>query len=185
MSNHPQQPPYPPPPGKPRPRAWWFAGPVLLLVAAVAVFVIGLITTIGSVEIPDQRFAADGAPLTAEVTAGETQGIWVRGEDLSGFVNCAVTQGGAPVEVSTPGVDFTVNSWTLASEFEPSSNSVEVSCVAANPSLELAVGDTADGGQFALGLVATIIAPLVLGGIAVIWLIVLGILFATRPKRTA
>ncbi|MDP2772840.1 MAG: hypothetical protein Q8O61_04710, partial [Nocardioides sp.] len=72
-------------------------------------------------------------------------------------------------------------SWTGAFTFDPGSGSVDVTCTGGGT---VVIGPAPAIGSFVVGLLATILVPLLLGGGGVVVLIVTGVLFATgRPRK--
>ncbi|WP_156384318.1 hypothetical protein [Marmoricola sp. Leaf446] len=185
MSQHPA-PPYAAP-GRPRPRRRWFVvGGVLLALAAV-VFVVGLVTTVGRGTDTDvvALLRGPGQPVGAGVPVDEERMLFVpRGEPAP---QCRVTDAegrDVPVRPTTVGTTVTTMgvTWTGVSTFTSPTAEVRVEC--ATPVDRLRIGSPLGAG-FAVGLVLTILGPLLLGGAGLAVLVVTTVLWLSRPPRPA
>lgn len=185
----------PPPtaPKKPRPSAWWFLGPVALVAAAVAVFVVALVAGFSGLVTDTQSLPADGQPHQVTLKNTEKQMLAID-EDEFWTADCTVTDAGSgeQLTINSPTGDVTVNGWEVTKTFRPISPDVVVTCQPgtsdpADPSAgagtEVIVGEAPEIGRAVGGIIVATIVPLVLGSIAVIWAIVLGILMAVRGPR--
>lgn len=175
---------YPQPPKKPRPSAWWFLLPTLLVVAAVvSVAVFGLLAF--KAFRFDGPVPVDGRAHTVTLDNTEPHVLWAGDPQPS----CTVTDTGTGEELpltSTTGT-FTRSTndrpddvaWL---QFTPRSDSVDVTCTGVTGS-DVMVGTRPDVGRLVGGILGAILLPLGLGTLALISLIVLVILFAVRGRR--
>lgn len=183
------QPPTPPYDARPRerrrrPSGWWFVvGGVLVLVAIVAFVALFAWTLTGFLDT-DAKVAADGRAETVRLEGDDRRMLWLE-DGLS--QTCVVTDPASGEEVATRSVtgDFSRSEgdtgWTGSVTFAPGSGSVEVTCTGGG---SVVVGPAPAIGSFVVGLLATILVPLLLGGSGVVVLIVTGVLFATgRPRH--
>lgn len=201
-----QPPPYPPyssgPPGSPvwspgshpppgprrrRPSAWWFALPALLLVLAVASFPLLVLRAVDSMMETDARIAADGQPHAVTLADTGTRLIWA---EEGTFPSCRVTDGstGDVLALSLPTGTFERSSngrsETGLQRFDPVSTTVMVSC-GGNGAETVSVGPMPDVAGFVGTTLAAIGVPIVLGGLGLVALITLIVLFATGGPRTS
>ena len=131
----------------------------------------------------DATIRADGDARTVELEGDERRMLWL--ED--GYEQtCEVTDDdGVAVDTRPVGGDFTRSDgsgdWTGSVTFDPPSATVGVTCDGEG---SVILGPAPAIGSFVGGLLATILVPLLLGGLGVAVLIVTGVLFATgRPRR--
>lgn len=172
-------------PSRPRPRRAWFAVGGTLLVLAAAVFVVGLVTTVGRGTDTDvvALLRGPGQPVGAGVPVGEERMLFVpRGEPTP---RCGVTDAEGrevPVRPTTVGTTVTTmgRTWTGVSTFTSPTAAIQVEC--STPVTQLRIGSPLGAG-FAVGLLVTVLAPLLLGGAGLAVLVVTTVLRSTR--RTA
>jgi len=180
----PQPPPYagpPPPPLRPRPRKVWFFVGGGLMVLAFVLFVGTLILVFGMFLQADAEFAASETPVEVELPAGTERALYSN----TGFsVDCTATDGtGAEVEFRPVSGEFTFNQWTALSRFDTGDGHLTFDCVETSPGSQVRIGDLPSAGGFVAGLVLGILAPLVLGLIGLVMLIVTSIRWATGAPR--
>ena len=184
--------PYEPPPAsapsaKQPPSWWWFVGPVVLLMAAGAVFVVMLVSTLGDVLQVDARVPVNGKPHTVSVPPGERM-LFAdagTGEDLP----CSITDDeGREIEQRDVVGSFTMTrdgrEWSGLTRFDAGDGDIVVTCSqqAAIDGGEVLVTPAHEIGTFVARIFGTILIPMALGLVAVIWAIVLGVLIATRRR---
>ena len=178
----------PPPPGRRRPSGWWFVLAGGLIVAGVAVGVTLLVLTVRGFLATDATIDVDGRPHPVTVPTDDDRILWfdesVR-EPKCEIVDVAT---GTKVRLHDPDASYRrdfgsagdqYGAWT----FDPGSGDLEVTC---SPELRTVVeiGPAPDFGNFFGGLALGLFLPFFLGGIGVVMLIVLGVLFATgRPRK--
>lgn len=169
-------------PLKPRPKALWFLGPAGCILVAVAVFAVGLLLTLRSATHVDATFAAQGQPEAVALSHPGKQ--MIMSNDLT--TQCQVI---GPTGHEVPVTD-SVDSFTRSDShgtfnkvgvFTTSSPSVSITCRGADPGSMVEIGPSVDLGHFIGGVLATILLPMLFGGLGLIWLLVLTILFFTRP----
>lgn len=171
-----------PRPTKPRPKKrWWVVG-ALLLVAALAVFVVGLWRTISSATATDAVVDATRTPVQVEVEAGTERMLYVPEDQLG--AGCALSDAsGTPLTLSSTGATTTVTTegrtWRGVGTFTSPSAEVTVDCVGSPPGSLVRVGAPLGAG-FAAGLVVTILVPMVLGLAGVAVLVTTTVLWVTR-----
>lgn len=182
------QPPYgqaAPTPMKPRPSAWWFALPVGLGLLAVAVGAFFLVTSVREFLRTDAVVPADGQGYVVTLPDTEKRMIWA--PDAFPPPTCTVSDEATRTEVplTSPLATYTRDTGTALRgvwTFQPPDTAVVVTCQGTG-GYDVTVGPAPSAGRFAGGIVAGILIPLLLGGVAFVVLIVLVILFAVRGPR--
>ncbi|WP_341924392.1 hypothetical protein [Nocardioides psychrotolerans] len=193
----PPQPPYggqqpyvapPPPPRRRRPSGWWFALGGAMVVGAIVAFIGLLVWTLTGFMDVDARITADDTPQSVVVDTESDVLLWA--DPSAPDLDCVVvdTSTGSEVRGRSPGGSFTRSldgrEWEGVARYDAGSGRLEVTCPAALGEVE--VGPAPAIGSFVGGIFATILVPLVLGGLGLVVLIVTGVLFATgRPRREA
>ena len=186
----------PPRPRKPPPSWWWFLGPVVLTVAAVAVGIGALLSTLDEV---DERYAevrVDGEPHAVTVPTGDRAMLMnptsVNPDDL----DCGVTdERGAPLSSTAQQGQVSFGSeaasWESLLTFDPAdageggSVTVYVACRVADGSTGVD-GDTVlvakapEVAAIVARVAAMVLGPLALGGAAFAWTVVLVVLQVVR-----
>lgn len=180
-----QPPPHPPArPSKPRPSGWWFVlGGVLVGAAAIAGVVLFLWIFVSLFQT-DAEVPADGAPYVVTVDTDGDRLLW-KEDGIRQTCQIIDAGTGQPVEED----DFTGSfdrsdsdgAWLGATEFDPGSGQLEVTCEGGGSVL---IGPAPELDSFLLGLVIAVVVPLGLGLLGLVVLIVTGVLWATRPRRT-
>ncbi len=187
------QPPYqqpygaPPPtpyqqPGKPRPRAVLFVVGGVLLVLAPLVFAGSLLWTLRPLTQSDGVVTADGTPQQVDLPAGEDRGLFLAGDD-AGTTCTAVDSAGTNVEFGFPGGDFTTGDWRAVNRFHTGAGDLTLTCQSPDPSDQVRIGPLPSTGGLVGGLLVGILAPMVLGLLGLLVLIVTAVLWGTRPPR--
>ena len=179
---HPPPPYAAPPPRRPRPRARWFVvGGVLLVLAPVA-FVGALLLTLRPLMAEDAVFAADGQSHQVRLPAGEERAIYVDG--ASADTTCEVTDGaGDPVDLRSPGGDFTYNEWEATAVFDTGDGDTTFTCTGSDPTDRVRIASVPSVGGLIGGVVGAVLLPLLLGLAGLITLVVTGVLWATGAPR--
>ena len=194
MSQLPPQPPYggqpplgsPPPhavpsPRRKRPRAVWFFIGGALLVLAPIIFVGALFTVLRPLTQEDAVFAARDSPVRLGLTAGKERALFT---DSGVSMDCSAVDGsGEAVEFRPVTGEFTFNEWTAVSRFETGDGDMTFTCAGLNPDSRLRIAQLPSTGGFVAGIVIGVVAPLVLGGIGLLMLIVTTILYTTGAPR--
>lgn len=174
------------PPKKPRPRGHWFVWPILLMVLGIGVFVGGFVVFGKAMFHTDAAVAQDGQPHEITLDGTEKRMLWASDGEPAGACTVTDTETGEDLAVSPPGGTFTRSSngpqQRGVGTFEPSSTAVTVTCGDVGSDIEIGRSPGADA--FAPMLVG-ILGGLGLGTVGFIWLVVLLILFASRPPRSA
>ncbi|WP_157682951.1 hypothetical protein [Nocardioides scoriae] len=173
-------------PTRPRPRARWFVvGGVLVLLGA-AVLATGLFLTVSRGVATDAVVLLRGAgrPVGVGVPVGEERMVFVpRGEPVP---DCAVTTADGTdlaLEPTTTSTTVTTmgRTWVGVATFTSPSAEVRIGC--ASPVDALRVGSPLGAG-FAVGLVATVLGSLLLGGSGLAVLVTTLVLWLSRPPRS-
>ena len=179
-----QQPGFPPPASKRRPRVLWLVVAAVLVLLGAGLFVGGFVVLGQAIFHTDAAVARDGQPH--ELTLDDTDRRILWRETLAPPATCTVTDtaSGQDLPVTPPTASYTrslngpqqVGSGT----FQPTSTQVTVTCDAAGGGLE--VGRSPGATTFGW-MLAGVLGGVALGGIGLLWLIVLLVLFFTWLKR--
>lgn len=182
--------PFPPPPARQRrPSGWWFvAGGALVVSAIVAFAALFAWTLMGFLET-DATLEADGQPHLVSVPTDQDRMLWA--DQTVSRPECQIvdTRTDELLELRPVSGTFTRSNgssgdWTGVSRFDPGSGRLEVTCQGVHAGAVVEIGPTPALGSFVVGLLATILVPLALGGSGVVVLIVTGVLFATGRSRS-
>lgn len=195
MSQLPPQSPYggqapygstPPPPAAPQPRrkrprtVWFFIGGTLLVLAPV-IFVGALFTVLRPLTQEDAVFTVGDSPVQVDLTAGEERALFT---DTGVSADCSAVDGsGEDVEFRPVTGEFTFNEWTAVARFDTGDGDVTFTCAGPDAGSELRIARLPSTGGFVTGLVIGVVAPLVLGGMGMLVLIVTAVLYATGAPR--
>jgi hypothetical protein len=170
----------PPPAAKKRPGVRWFVVGGLLLVLAVAAFVVGLVLTLKAATHTDTTFSTADGPATVEVEAGTDRMLFV--PSGSGSPDCTVEDGSGARTLENPSASTTVTTggdeWVGFATFDSGDGDLTITCDSAAP-VDVRVGPPLGAG-FVVGLLLTILLPLVLGLSGFGVLVVTTVLFVTR-----
>lgn len=172
----------PSPSTRPRPRRRWFVVGALLLALAAVVLAVGLFTTVsrGTETDVEALVRGGGQPVGAGVPVGEERMLFVpQGEPAP---RCRVTDAdGRELPLRTPSMGTTVTTggvtWTGFATFTSPTESIGVGC--ATTVERLRVGSPLGSG-FVLGLLVTVLLPVVLGLAGVAVLVTTTVLWLTR-----
>lgn len=168
-------------PVKPRPRKRWFVIGALLLVAAVVVFGVGLWQTVAGSTQTDAIVDATSGEVEVGVEAGQERMLYA--DQANATVGCLLTDAdGQSIELDPPFADTTVSTegrtWTGIGTFTSDTSEVTVRCDG-QPGTLVRIGAPLGSG-FAIGLVVTILGPMVLGLAGLAVLITTTVLWLTR-----
>lgn len=173
---------------KPRPSAWWWLGPGLLVLAAIGVVVASVATAVDSFSLPRHQVPADGAPHVVPVTAGETQMLWMSSAWTAPTCRVVDTAAGADLPLTTPTGSYEYNSFEGMLTFTASGSQVEVTCVGeeagAGTHPTVRVGPAPDVAGLVGGILVGLFVPMALGGLALVWAVGLLVVTMTRPSRS-
>lgn len=175
---------YPAPPKKPRPSAWWFLLPTLLVVAAVA-----SVAIFGVMAFRSFRFEGpvpvDGQTHTITLDNTDIHVLWAGSPRPS----CVVTDSTTGEELTLTATNGTFTRTTdnrphdvAWLEFAPTSARVDITCTGGDGT-DVVVGTRPDVGRLVGGILGAILLPMGLGFLALVSLIVLIVLFAVRGPR--
>ncbi|WP_299051806.1 hypothetical protein [uncultured Nocardioides sp.] len=193
-----QPPPGPyggPPPGSPtpparprrrRPRAWWFALPLVMFVAAGTLLVTAFVSALGPLSQQDAVVPADGSAQGVELDDDGPRLLMAPEGQVP--PSCQATDAqGEPVDVDAPTASYTYGngsrSWSGFGVVDPGGDSLELTCSSSAPgATEVRVGPAPAGGAFA-GFAVMLVAGIGLGfgGFAVLVLLV--VLYASGAPR--
>lgn len=178
-----QQPPYAaPPPRRRRPRKIWFVIGGALIVLAPIVFVGALFTVLRPLTQEDAVFAASDTPVQVDLPAGEERALF---SSSGSGADCTATDGaGEQLGLRPVTGDFTYNEWTAMARFDTGDGDVTFECSDSRGVGErVRVAQLPSTGGFVAGIVVGVVAPLLLGGIGLLMLIVTAVLYATGAPR--
>jgi hypothetical protein len=173
----------PPLPVKRRPRAWWFALGIVLMLASAVVFGLSVARFVHSVAHTDAEFQSIGRHHVS-VPAHVRRGLFRSETDPRPL--CRAEDGtGARIRFEHVQDHFTLNGWIAVDTFDTGDGQLTFTC-GQGPTLvsDVRIGEVPTGGDFArLGLVG-IVLPLVLGLVGFLVLLITTILWFTRkPPR--
>lgn len=173
------------PPRRTRPSGWWFAVGGVCVLAAIAAGIGLLVWTLGGLLDVEASVRADGEPHAVVLDGGGERMVWGRSADGT---DCTIVDTATGEEVDYSPVSGTLTkedrsgSWTGVVTFDPGSGSLQVTCVDTGGEV-VQLGPASDAGTFVGKVLATVLVPLVLGGLGLVVLVVTGILFATGAPR--
>lgn len=176
------QPPYAGPPRRQRPRVVWFVVGAVLIVLAPVIFVGSLFTVLRPLMQEDAVFAVSDSPVQVDLPAGEERALF----STNGFSAACSAVDGTGREVEFRGVtgEFSYNEWTAVSRFDTGDGNLTFDCVdTTGGGEEIRIAQLPSAGTFVAGIVIGIVAPLVLGLIGLLMLIVTAVLYATGAPR--
>lgn len=176
---------FPPPrPRRRRPSKWWFAVGTVLLVGAVAVGIGMFVWTLSNFLTTDATVSGDDQPHQVSLPDDRERMLWGR-DGLTPDCVIVDNRTSQPVTFSPVMGSFTrqdsSGDWVGISRFDPGSVDLTVTCTEAGGPVQ--IGRAIQVGSFVGGIFATILVPLLLGGLGVLVLIITTVLFATgRPR---
>jgi len=175
------QPSYLPPPTPPkrRPSAWWFTlgGGLLALAAACAVVAVVL-----GIQLlhTDGTIAADAARHTVHLGGTSEHALFV--SDGDPVPQCRVFADGAAFPLSSDDESLSSDgSWASFARFTTDAAEVQVVCVAEQP-VDVRIRAAFDDGH-AVGIGLGVLGALGFGFLGFVALVIVTVLFLTRPKR--
>lgn len=171
-----------------RPNVKWFLGPAIMLALAVTVFVVMMVLLLKGMSHTDARVARDGQPHPIALEGTEPRMVWEPLVESS--ADCTITdlESAEELTMATPLAGYTRTfgsvemrgAWT----FTPHSTAVSITCKADGGG-DVEIGKAPRFASFFGGMFAGIVGTFLLGGIGALWLVVLLILFFSRPKKVA
>ena len=194
----PGPPPYgapgpPPAPRRPRPSGWWFVVGTGLILGGIALGIGIFAWTLQGFLNTEATVPVDGRPHQVGVGTDGDRMLWL--ED--GFTQrCTIRdlENGAPVSLSPVTGSFHRSDgsgdFRGGYRFDPGSGRLGVTCRSMpGGAMDASAGSVLIGkapriGSFAVGILAGILVPLVLGAAGLVILIVTGVRFATGAPRT-
>lgn len=173
-------------PAKVRPSAWWFALGGGLLAAAVASGIALFAWTLSGFLSTDASVPADGAPHRVAVEHDDDLMLWADETTVAPACTVIDLATGTTVAQREPAGEFRRQvggdgDWLGVAVVDGGVEDLEVTCEQlSTPPSAVEIGPVPSLGSFGLGLAATIVVPLVLGGLGLVVLLVTGILWSTR-----
>lgn len=172
------------PAAEPRPRRRWFAVGALLLVLAGVVFAVGLFTTVsrGTDTDVEALVRGGGQPIGASVPVGEERMLFVPAGQPA--PRCQVTDAegrGLPLRSPSTSTTVTVDgvTWTGFALFTSPTEGIEVGCETTVDRLRIG---SPLGSGFVVGLLVTVLLPMMLGVAGLVVLITTTVLWFTRGQ---
>ncbi len=153
----------------------------ILLVLAPIIFVGALFTVLRPLTQEDAVFSADGQEHQVSVDAGEGRALFT--EDGRAVQCVATTGSGTDVQFRGVTGDFTYNDWQAVARFDTGDGDLTFTCNGATGSERVRIAQLPSTGTFIAGLLVGILAPLGLGLVGIVMLIITGILWATGAPR--
>lgn len=178
--------PPPPPPQrpqqKPRPSVWWFVVGGGLMAIGLAVGVTAFVLLFRGLLTTDASVPADGESHRVSVPTDGDRLLWV--DTLAPRPQCVVTdrESGREIPLGATNGDFERNEQTAVRSFDSGSGDLDITCEG-EPGTEVEIGPAPSIASFVGGILAAVLAPLLLGGAGFVVLLVTGVLWSTRPAR--
>ena len=176
---------WPPPPApqqKTRPSGWWFVVGGALMATGLAIGVTAFVLLFRGIMTTDASLPVNGAPHRVSVpTDGDRM---LRADTGTRRPQCTVVDRATGEEIGlepTTG-DFERNDQKAISRFDPGSGDLDITCTGESGST-VDVGPSPSVAGLVGGILAAILAPLLLGGAGFVVVLVTGVLWSTRPKR--
>jgi hypothetical protein len=186
MSADPSLPTPPRTPTRVRPSAWWFAlGGGLLVAAVVSGFALFAWTLSGFLST-DSSVPVDGAPHPVAVEHDDDLMLWADETVVTPTCTVVDVATGTTLPQRRPTGEFRRSvdgegDWLGVAVVDGGVNELQVTCEQpSTPVATVEIGPVPHLGSFGLGLAATIVVPLLLGGLGLLVLLVTGILWSTR-----
>ncbi len=175
-------PQYAAPPRRKRPRKIWFFIGGALIVLAPIIFVGALFTVLRPLTQEDAVFTAGDSPVQVDLPAGEERAVF---STDGAAIACTATDGSGE-DLPLRGVtgEFTLNEWTAVARFDTGDGAVTFECDDLDTGVEIRIAQLPSTGVFVAGIVIGVVAPLVLGLVGFLMLIITAILYASGAPRT-
>jgi hypothetical protein len=172
-----------PPATKKRPKALWWVGGVLM-VLALAVFVPLLVSVIHSIvgmtdDVRDTKNPADGELHTVTVVAGGDAFLVTNGDPRGCHVRDHLTR--RPIALDESWADDSESGWQLAARFPTGSGVLDVACT--SPGARWAVLAVPSLGGLVARVVLLVLVPGLLGLTGLVLLVVALVLTLKRPRQ--
>ena len=182
MTSWPPPPPTHQPPQKARPSGWWFVvgGGLMLvgLVIGVTAFVLlfrGIMTT-------DASLPVDGARHRVHVPTDGDRMLWADTDAQRPACTVVDHASGEEIGLEPTNGDFERNDQTATNRFDPGSGDLDITCEGDTGSA-VDIGPSPSIGGLVGGILAAVLAPLLLGGLGFVVVLVTGVLWSSRPPR--
>ena len=172
----------PAPPQKTRPSGWWFVVGGALMAAGLAIGVTAFVLLFRGIMTTDASLPVDGARHRVSVPTDGDRMLWADAEGQR--PECTVVDRGTGEEIGlepTNG-DFERNDQKAINRFDPGSGDLDITCEGDTGST-VDVGPSPSVAGLVGGILAAVLAPLLLGGAGFVVVLVTGVLWSTRPPR--
>jgi hypothetical protein len=193
---------FPAPPTSRRTKAppswWWFLGPVVLGALAMVVGAGAFLTLVGTVDTRYGEVRPDGEPHAVVVPTGQRVAVMVPADGNRTDWTCRVADSeGRPVPTTDPSGTLTLgggesSSWESLATFalsdvdDAEEVTVYVACrTTAETDGSVLVAKAPRGGVMVAIIAIMVLGPILLGGAAVLWLVVLTVLHVVRRTGVA
>ncbi len=175
-------PPYAaPPPRRKRPRKIWFLIGAALIVLAPLIFVGALFSVLRPLTQEDAVFSAGETPVQVDLPAGDERALFSTDGNA---VVCTATDGsGQDLPLRGVSGEFTFNEWTAVARFDTGDGDVTFECDDLAAGTEIRIAQLPSTGVFVAGIVIGVVAPLVLGLVGFLMLIITAVLYASGAPR--
>jgi hypothetical protein len=158
---------------------WFFVAGALILLAPL-IFVGALFSVLRPLTQEDAVFSSGDGPVQVDLPAGEERAIFTDGV---GGSQCRASDGDGELELRGVTGDFTYNEWTAIHRFDTGDGDVTLECRSEFGDDRYRVAQLPSTGGFVAGIVIGVVAPLLLGGVGLIWMLILVVLAATGAPR--
>ena len=178
---------WPPPPPLPaaaeaRPSGWWFVVGGGLMLVGLAVGVTAFVLLFRGIMTTDASVPVDGDSHRVSVPTDGDRMIWA--DTRAQRPQCKVTdrESGQEIPLEPTSGNFERNEQTAVRSFDSGSGDLDVTCEG-DPATAVEIGPAPGIPSFVGGILAAVLAPLLLGGAGFVIVLVTGVLWSTRPAR--
>ena len=174
--------PYRPPPGKPRPSGWWFVVGGGLMLVGLAIGATAFVLIFRGFMTTDASLPVDGARHRVSVPTDGDRMIWA--ETGAQPPECRVTDrtSGEEIALQPTNGDFDRNDQTAIARFDPGSGDLDVTCEG-DDETAVDIGPSPGTAGLVGGILVAVLAPLLLGSLGFVVVVVTGVLWSSRPPR--
>lgn len=148
---------------------------------APIIFVGALFTVLRPLTQEDAVFAAGDTPVQVDLPSGEERALFSTDGTA---VACSATDGsGRDLQLRAVTGEFTYNDWKAVARFDTGDGDVTFECDDLSPGAEVRIAQLPSTGVFVAGIVIGVVAPLVLGLVGFLMLIITAVLYASGAPR--
>jgi hypothetical protein len=182
MTAWPPPPPVHQPPPKPRPSGWWFVVGGGLMVVGLAVGVTAFVLLFRGIMATDASLPVDGVRHRVSVPTDGDRMIWA--DTRYQRPECTVVDraSGAEIALAPTSGDFERNDQKAIARFDPGSGDLDVTCEG-DTATSVDIGPSPGTAGLVGGILLAVLAPLLLGGLGFVVVLVTGVLWSSRPPR--